>query len=113
PEFERLRRSYRRREVRRPGSSDRRLGRRQGPLLTLPERLRHEDAAGARRKAWNAAEDAIAVSLVKAGRLEIARVQNGVDAAHPPSLVLRELQETTAESATPQTGRNEAEDDAQ
>jgi len=53
------------------------------------------------------------VSLVKARRLEIDRVQNGVDAATPPSLVLRELQETTAESVTPQIGWNEEEVDEQ
>src|SRR5207247_3793780 len=86
------------------GPLDRPVGRpsRRFTKRFLCERLRHEDAAGAQRKAWNGAEDPVAVALVEARRLKVDRIQNCADAAALPSLILREPQEATAESVAPQ-----------
>src|SRR5258706_7537510 len=65
-------------------------------VTASPERLRQEDAAGARRIARNGPEDAVPVALVETGRLEADRVEERRRAAAPAPLVLGELEEAAA-----------------
>src|SRR5215467_11985334 len=69
-------------------------------VTASPERLRQEDARGARRIARNGPEDAVPVALVETGRLEADRVEERRRAAAPAPLVLGELEEA-ATYATP------------
>src|SRR5262249_50601271 len=69
-------------------------------VTASPERLRQEDAAGARRTARNGSQDAVPVAVVETGRLEADRVEERRRAAAPAPFVLGELEEPAAH-ATP------------
>src|SRR3989442_2556012 len=76
-------------------------------VTASPERLRQEDAAGARRIARNGPEDAVPVALVETGRLEADRVEERRRAAAPAPLVLGELEEAAAHATPPELLRQE------
>src|SRR5260370_13837809 len=75
--------------------------------------LGHEDARGAGRLARDAAEFAIAVLLVEAGSLEADGVEHGAAAAALTRLGLRELEDSAAEPAAAERGRQEHQIDEQ
>src|SRR5215467_11943653 len=76
-------------------------------VTASPERLRQEDAAGARRIARNGPEGAIPVALVETGRLEADRVEDRRRAAAPAPLVLGDLEEAAAYATPPELLRQE------